>query len=221
VLFFIDPWHIEEIRAFHEKNDDLSNAIVKRSTGGRYSDLSGVFLQMMSVVDRKFTEQSQQLAGVLLVKGDYLNPPMLSRGDQPECEMMRQTIPFSNPKEMEFSIGMRSSFIRQCMHEWESTRGFARDVENTYPSRNIRYFVASSLGQSTHLRRAQAEEGFDDAFMGEDPDAQFNVGGSSSSSSYSSSDAWDYDEQVLESAARPEHVIDPVFWCLKRKGIKF
>ena len=221
VLFFIDPWHIEEIRAFHEKNDDLSNAIVKRSTGGRYSDLSGVFLQMMSVVDRKFTEQSEQLAGVLLVKGDYLNPPMLSRGDQPECEMMRQTIPFSNPKEMEFSIGMRSSFIRQCMHEWESTRGFAREVEGKYPSHNIRYFVASSLGQSTHLRRAQAENDYDDDFMGEDPDAQFNVGGGSSNSSYSSSDAWDYDEQVLESAARPEHVIDPVFWCLKRKGIKF
>lgn len=221
VLFFIDPWHIEEVRTFHEKNGDLSNAIVKRSTGGRYSDLSGVFLQMMNVVDRKFTTDSQQLAAVLLVKGDYLNPPMLSRGDQPECEMMQRSIPFSNPQEMEFSLGMRSSFIRQCMHEWESTRSFAREVENKYSAHNTRYFVASSLGQSTHLRHATTEEAYSDMYDSEDPDAQFNVGGSVSHSSSSSGGAWDYDEQVLESAARPEHVIDPIFWCLKRKGIKF
>ena len=32
---------------------------------------------------------------------------------------------------------------------------------------------------------------------------------------------WDYGEQVLETPARPMNVIDPILWCLKRKGIRF
>ncbi len=53
----------------------------------------------------------------------------------------------------------------------------------------------------------------------EDPDAQFSVGGSSKKQD--SSGSWDYGEQVLESPARPMNVIDPILWCLKRKGIQF
>ena len=228
LLYFVDSWHIEEVRAFHRKNDDLSNAIVERSTNGRYSDLSGVFQQMMSAIDRPFTRETGQLAAVLLIKGDYLNPPMLSRGNQPECEMMQKPVSFSDPAEMEFSVGMRSSFIRQCMHEWDSTRAFAREVESKYDARNVRYFVASALGQSTHLRSvrpdaaaAPAEEA--PAPAADNPDAQFSVGSVAPATPAAASDgeAWDYDEQVLESAARPEHVIDPIFWCLKRKGIAF
>lgn len=220
LMFFVDPWHIEEMRTFHKKNNDLSNAIVDRSTGGRYGDLNGIFLQMMSVVDRKFTDESGQLASVLLIKGDYLNPPMLSRGNQPECEMMRQPISFSNPENMEFSISMRSSFIRQCMHEWESTRGFTREVESKYSAHNVRYFVASALGQSTHLRQVSDGDSGSDGYNSEDPNAQFAVNRHTPRHAMYS-DAWDYDEQVLESAARPENVIDPIFWCLKRKGFKF
>ncbi len=219
LLYFIDPWHIEEIRAFHKKNGDLSNAVVERSTNGRYQDMNGVFQQMMNVVDRRFTDEKEQLAGMLLIKGDYLVPPMLSRGNQPECEMMRQPIPFNDPKEMEFSISMRSSFIRQCLLEWESTRGFSRDAETKYSARNIRYFVASALGQSTHLQQEAPDQSAEDAVNDESPDAQFNVGNAAASSS--PGDNWDYDEQVLESAARPENVIDPIFWCLKRKNIAF
>ena len=196
LLFFIDPWHIEEIRTFHQKNNDQSNAIVERSTMGHYTDLGGVFQQMMSVVDREFTEKSGQLAGLLLIKGDYLVPPMLAESDQPECQMMQQPIPFSDPAGMEFSIGMRSSFIRQVIHEYDSTRSFARDVESKYSAHNTRYFVASALGQSTHLRQEDDDEA-------------------------SEWDGWDYGEQVLETPARPMNVIDPVLWCLKRKGIRF
>lgn len=224
LLLFIDPWHIEEVRSFHKKNGDASNAIVDRSTKGRYTDLTGVFEQMLSTVDRKFTKESGQLAGVLLIKGDYLNPPMLARGNQPECEMMQKAVSFNNAAEMEFSVSMRSSFIRQCLYEWESTRVFARDVEGKYSAHNIRYFVASALGQSTYLKQADSEEiHTDDAPDSENPDAQFAVGGGSSvSKADTSSDGkWSGDEQMLESAARPEHVIDPIFWCMKRRGIDF
>ena len=216
LLFFIDPWHIEEIRMQHEKNNDHTTKLVRFATGDRYLDMGGVFTQMMGIVDRKFTEESKQLAGVLLVKGDYLDPPMLARGSQPECQMMQQPIPFHNPAEMEFSIGMRSSFIRQCMHEWESTRVFAREVENKYNANSIRYFVTSALGHSTVLRQAATGEDIDDYDM-DDPDAQFGVG----SSSEAASDAWTYGEQVLSTKAIPENVIDPIFWCLRRKGIQF
>ena len=157
------------------------------------------------------------LAGMMLIKGDYLDPPMLEQGDQPECQMMRQPIPFNDPKEMEFSIGLRSSFIRQCLHEWDSTRSFARDVESKFPAHNIRYFVSSALGQSTHLRQEANADIVVHNENSDDPDSQFNVKGSKSSSS----DSWNYGEQVLESPARPMHVIDAVFWCLKRKGIPF
>ena len=227
LLYFVDPWHIEEVRAYHKRNDDLSNAIVDRSTNGRYNDLTGVFQQMMNAVDRNFTSDKDQLAGILLIKGDYLNPPMLARGNQPECEMMQKPISFSDPAEMEFSIGIRSSFIRQCMQEWESTRTFAREVESKYSAHNIRYFVASALGQSTHLRQKQtvtsSSNETNSTLSNDNPDAQFNVENKAPArrSSMASTEEWDYDEQVLESAARPEHVIDPIFWCLKRKGIKF
>lgn len=217
LLFFIDPWHIEEIRIFHKRNNDPSNTIVERSTKGRYTSLSGVFQQMMSTVDREFTEKSGQLAGMLLIKGDYLDPPMLAQGVQPECQMMREPIPFNDPEAMGFSIGMRSSFIRQCLHEWDGTRSFARDVESKYPAHNIRYFVSSALGQSTHLRQDTDTDADFDAENHDDPNAQFSVGGGAAASSA----AWNYGEQVLESPARPMNVIDPVFWCLKRKGIRF
>lgn len=214
VLFFVDPWHIENIRQYHELNKDQCNDIVNRSVMGRYDDLSGVFHQMMSVATKDFVEESGQLAAVLLVKGDYLNPPMLSQGDQPECQMMQQPLPFNRPEELEFAMSMRSSFIRQLMHEWESTRSFSREVEGRYSAHNTRYFVSSSLGQSTHLRRSQSDERYDM----EDPSTQFSINGASASST---SADWTYDEQVLESPARPEHVIDPIFWCLNRKGVKF
>ena len=221
LLFFIDPWHIEEVRNIHKKANDLSNAVVEHSTHGQYTDLSGVFQQMMSTVDLEFTGKSGQLAGILLIKGDYLNPPMLSQGSQPECQMMRQPIPFSNPKEMEFSIGMRSSFIRQCLYEWNSTRSFARDVESKYNARNIRYFVASALGQSTHLRGSDfGEDRRSDEVNREDPNSQFGVGPGPGPQQSSAGD-WDYGEQVLEAPARPANVIDPILWCLKRKGIEF
>ena len=192
--------------------------VVERCTKGKTTDLSGVFQQMMATVDREFTKKSGQLAGMMLVKGDYLDPPMLSQGSQPECQMMRQPIPFNDPKEMEFSIGMRSSFIRQCLHEWESTRVFAREVENVYPANNIRYFVSSSLGQSTHFRQENGPANGSGADGSEDPNAQFTVGNSVSNASFG---AWDYGEQILESPASPLNVIDPVFWCLERKGIRF
>jgi len=195
LLFFIDPWHIEEVRTAHKRLGDQTNAIVDRSTQGKYTDLSGIFQQMLSTVDRTFTEQSGQLAGLLLIKGDYLLPPMLSDGDNPEFQMMQQPIPFNDPEEMEFALGMRSSFIRQCLHEWDSTRIMARDIESKYAASNTRYFISSALGQSTHLR--QTDDGDDDPGF------------------------WDYDEQVLESPARPMNVIDPILWCLKRKGINF
>ena len=217
LMFFIDPWHIEEMRAFHRKNDDLSNAIVERSTMGRYVDLNGVFQQMMSNVDRQFTEDSGQLAAMMLIKGDYLNPPMLDQGSQPECQMMQQPIPFNDPEDMEFHIGMRSSFIRQCLHEWDGTRSFARDVESKYSAHNTRYFVSSALGQSTHLRQKDAGENVNVSYK-ENPDDQFAM---ESGGAASSDGSWDYGEQVLESPARPMHVIDPVLWCLKRKGIRF
>ena len=216
LLFFIDPWHIEEVRAMHMKNNDPSNIVVKRHAMTGYTDLNGVFQQMMSSVDREFTEKTGQLAGMLLIKGDYLDPPMLAQGNQPECQMMAQPIPFDKAEEMEFSIGMRSSFIRQCLHEWDSTRSFARDVESRYPAHNIRYFVSSALGQSTHLRQENSGDWEEDGQ--ESPDSQFNV---SSTKDTSDSGRWDYGEQVLESPARPMNVIDPVLWCLKRKGIKF
>jgi len=218
LLFFVDPWHIEEIRAIHRKNNDATNIVVERCTEGTYADLNGVFQQMMSSVDREFTEESGQLAGVLLIKGDYLDPPMLAQGSQPECQMMRQPIPFNNPDEMEFSIGMRSSFIRQCIHEWDSTRSFAREVESKYSAHNTRYFVSSALGQSTHLRHEGSGSDDSDTQDQESPDAQFSVGRNTASKS---SDGWDYGEQVLEAPARPMNVIDPVFWCMKRKGIQF
>ncbi len=219
ILFFIDPWHIEEIRAYHKKANDSSNLIVDRSTNGRYQDLNGVFQQMLNLVDSKFTQEREQLAGMLLIKGDYLNPPMLSRGNQPECEMMQRPIPFSNAKEMEFSLSMRSSFIRQCLYEWESTRGFAREVESKYSAKSIRYFVASALGQSTHLKQNNSSHIRSSVPNPENPDDQFSIPGSASTES--SAEKWDFDEQILESAAHPENVVDPIFWCLKRKGVEF
>ena len=219
LLFFIDPWHIEEVRAYHKKNGDASNAIVDRATKGRYSDLTGVFQQMMNNVDRSFTRESDQLAGILLVKGDYLNPPMLSRGNQPECEMMQRPIPFNNAEEMEFSISMRSSLIRQYLFEWDSTRNFSREVESKYSAHNIRYFVASALGQSTYLQQEEEIPEVSESMDPDNPDAQFAVGRSAAAAD--SGAKWDGGEQVLESAARPENVIDPIFWCMKRKGIEF
>ena len=221
LIFFIDPWHIEEMRLFHQKNEDPSNDIVNFSTNGLYTDMNGVFQQMMNVIDRRFTDENDQLAAVLLVKGDYLNPPMLSRdSSQPEFEMMRQPIAFSKPDEMEFTIGMRSSFIRQCMLEWESTRSFSRDVEGKYSAHNTRYFVASALGQSTYLRRS-GDDTYDSggADNEDDPNAQFSLGSTGGGDSFPDK-RWNYEEQVLETAARPENVIDPIFWCMKRKGVK-
>ena len=218
LMYFIDPWHIEEMRAYHKKSGDLSGDIVERSTMGRYTDLSGIFQQMLSSVDRQFTQESGQLASLMLIKGDYLNPPMLAQGSQPECQMMRRPIPFSDPEEMEFSIGMRSSFIRQCLHEWDSTRSFVRDVESKYSAHNTRYFVSSALGQSTHLRQRDPGEGGHDESGRENPDAQFAMSGGAANQS---SDNWNYGEQVLESPARPMNVIDPILWCLKRRGIQF
>lgn len=220
VLFFIDPWHIEEIRLFHEKNQDACNDIVNRTVKGQFADLGGVFNEMMRVVDKKFAEESGQMAGVLLVKGDYLNPPMLSQGEQPECQMMSMPLPFNKPEAMEFEISMRSSFIRQLMHEWESTRSFSREVESKYSAHNTRYFVSSSLGQSTHLQHVKSDNKLDDRIDVLDPDAQFSISGASASSG-DAADDWEYGEQVLESPAHPEHVIDPIFWCLHRKGVKF
>ena len=220
ILFFVDPWHIEEIRAAHKESGDLSNDIVERSTMGSFTDLTGVFQQMLNVVERSFTEKSGQLAGVLLIKGDYLIPPMLAQSSLPECQMMQQAIPFNNPEEMEFTLGMRSSFVRQCMYEWESTRTFARDVESRYSARNTRYFVSSALGQSTHLRRTDFEEEEESPRDAEDPSAQFSVPGGSVGRA-ADNEPWNYSAQVLESPARPMNVIDPILWCLKRKGIRF
>lgn len=218
VLFFVDPWHIAEVRNFHRQNNDQSNQIVERSTAGGYNNLNGIFLQMMNVIDRQFVKRENQLAGVMLVKGDYLNPPMLSGGNQPECEMMRHAVPFHNPDAMEFSIALRSSFVRQCMYEWETTRELAREIESVYSANNTRFFVSSSLGQSTHLRHAPVSRDDAPGAPDDDPDAQFAINRNPGEASRSS-EAWNYDEQVLESAARPEHVIDPIFWCLQRKGI--
>lgn len=217
LLFFIDPWYIDEIRAAHRLNNDPSNTVVERSTMDRYNELNGVFQQMMCVVDREFTQKSGQLAGILLTKGDYLDPPMLAEGDQPECQMMSMPISFGNPKDMEFSISMRSSFIRQCMHEWSSTRGFAREVESKYSARDIRYFISSALGQSTHLRQEETPEEMPGTEDPEDPGAQFSVKGGTAGSP---SGRWDYGEQVMEAPAHPINVIDPLFWCMHRKGIR-
>lgn len=221
VLFFVDPWHIEEIRNSHRSSNDLSNQIVERSTSGNYSSMSGIFLQMFSVIDRSFVMKKDQLAGIMLVKGDYLIPPMLNAGNQPECEMMRHHIPFNKPDEMEFSIGMRSSFVRQCMNEWESAREFSREVESVYPAGNTRYFVCSALGQSTHLRQSDPSVSDSKEMDMDNPDAQFSIGSASPDIKEENVPDWNYGEQVLEAAARSENVIDPIFWCLKRKGIAF
>lgn len=145
---------------------------------------------------------------------------MLAGESQPECQMMSQPIPFNNPEEMEFAIGMRSSFIRQCLHEWDNTRIFAREVESKFSARNIRYFVSSALGQSTHLRRHtdrwDDEDTLDETM--EDPSAQFSM---DSERDLRVSGPAAYEEQVLESPARPMNVIDPIFWCLKRRGVDF
>lgn len=213
LLFFIDPWHIEEVRKYHIDNNDPSNAIVERSTHGQYQDLDGIFLQMLNKVDHKSASASGQLVGMLLVKGDYLDPPMLAEGSQPECVMMKQPISFSDPEAMEFSLGMRSSFIRQCIYEWGNTRGLARQVESKYSAHNVRYFVTSALGQSTILRGSGESQDEDDPFA--DPDDLFGMGDSSAAGD------WNYDEQKLAAPPRPEHVIAPILWCLKRKGVKF
>lgn len=218
ILFFIDPWHIEEVRARHRQLNDASNDVVERSTGGKYTDLNGVFEQMMSCVDSEFVVKREQLAGVLLVKGDYLDPPMLSQGDQPECQMMSRPISFNDPGLMELSMGMRSSFIRQCLNEWDSTRVFARNVESIYPAHNTRYFVCSALGQSTHLRQGGAVQETR-AALDDNPDEQFSM--EDSTPAASSSGSWNYGEQVLEAPAHAVNVIDPVFWCLNRKKIPF
>ena len=211
LLFFVDPWHISEVRAFHARQQDETVPLVEQSTGGKYNSLNGVFLQMMNNIDSRFTTQRGQMAGILLVKGDYLNPPMLSHGSQPECQMMRHPVSYNNPEQMEFDLGMRSSFVRQCLNEWADTRAFVRDVEGKYPAANTRYFVVSALGKSTHLR---SREDASAQGMPQEPDAQFGLGGSSSA-------AWNYGEQVLDTAAIPEHVIDPIFWCLMRLNIEF
>lgn len=218
LLFFIDPWHIEEIRKYHIDNNDPSNAIVERANHGQYQDLDGIFLQMLNGVDKKSVAASGQLAGMLLIKGDYLDPPMLSQDSQPECVMMQQPISFSDPEAMEFSMGLRSSFIRQCIYMWKSTCNLARQVESKYSAHNIRYFVASALGQSTILRGAENQKRSNGENSFEDPDDQFGMGDTSDTSD---SGDWNYDEQKLASEPRPEHVIDPILWCLKRKGVKF
>lgn len=218
LLFFIDPWHIEEIRKYHIDNNDPSNAIVERSTHGQYQDLDGIFLQMLNKVDRKSVSASGQLAGMLLVKGDYLDPPMLSQDSLPECVMMQQPISFSDPEAMEFSLGLRSSFIRQCIYMWTSTCSLARQVESKYSAHNVRYFVTSALGQSTILRGVENPKRSNKNNSIEDPDDQFGMGDSSDTIS---SEDWNYDEQKLAAPPRPEHVIDPILWCLKRKGVKF
>ncbi len=220
VLFFIDPWHIEEIFWLHEKNQDACNEVVKQAVRGQFADLGGVFGEMMSVVDKGLTEESGQLAGVLLVKGDYLNPPMLSQGEQPECQMMKAPLTFNKPETLEFEISMRSSFIRQLMREWESTRRFSGEVESKYLSHNTRYFISTSLGQSTHLRHVKNDDKPSEHIDVLDPDAQFSISGASPASRDEAGN-WKYGEQVLESPAHPEHVIDPIFWCLHRKGVKF
>ena len=142
---------------------------------------------------------------------------MLSRGSQPECQMMRHPVTFSDPDAMEFEIGMRSSFVRQCLNEWTDSRVFVRNVENLYPANNTRYFVVSSLGKSTQLRvKNREQEVQNDAFASE-PDAQFGVSGADQRDSAD----WNYDEQMLDAVPQPENVIDPILWCLKRRGIQF
>lgn len=220
VLFFVDPWHIEEIRTFHERNNDQCNEIVMRTTGGRYTDLNGVFGQMLGVVDSSFADKSGQLAGVLLVKGDYLNPPMLTSNAQPECQMMQRPVSFSNSEKMEFELALRSSFVRQLMQEWESTRSFSREVEGKYSAHNTRYFVSSALGQSTILHRGTVDAIKSESKGRENPDVQFGVD-IGAANAVDSSETWDYDEQGLGFVAVPNHVIDPIFWCLKRRGVKF
>lgn len=122
---------------------------------------------------------------------------------------------------MEFSIGMRSSFVRQCMNEWESAREFSREVESVYPAGNTRYFVCSALGQSTHLRQSDPSVSDSKEMDMDNPDAQFSIGSASPDIKEENVPDWNYGEQVLEAAARSENVIDPIFWCLKRKGIAF
>ena len=217
ILFFIDPWHISEVRAFHAQAQDATVPLVEHSTGGRYNSINGIFQQIMDNVDKRFTLQSNQLAGILLVKGDYLNPPMLSRGSQPECQMMRHPVTFSDPDAMEFEIGMRSSFVRQCLNEWTDSRVFVRNVENLYPANNTRYFVVSSLGKSTQLRVKNREQDVQNDAFASEPDAQFGVSGADQRDSAD----WNYDEQMLDAVPQPENVIDPILWCLKRRGIQF
>ncbi len=217
ILFFVDPWHISDVRAFHAKAQDATMPLVEQSTGGKYNSINGIFQQIMDNIDRRFTEQRQQLAGVMLVKGDYLNIPMLSRGSQPECQMMRHPISYSRPDEMEFDMGMRSSFVRQCLNEWSETRVFVRNVESLYSAHNTRYFVVSALGKSTQLRTHESHVSEPTNANLSEPDSQFNPPSGQTQPIQAN---WNYDEQVLDTAPAPENIIDPVFWCLNRKGIK-
>ncbi len=217
MLFFVDPWHISEVRSFHAQAQDATVPLVDQSTSGKYQSLNGIFLQMMDCVDRRFIYERDQLAAVMLVKGDYLNPPMLSKGAQPECQMMSHPVSFGDVTQMEFDLGMRSSFVRQCLNEWSDTCAFVHDLEGKYSAPNTRYFVVSALGKSTHLKSRTDNGGSGFAQDFNDPGAQFSVG----SAAQPSVGKWNYDEQVLDSAAQPENVIDPVFWCLSRRNVKF
>ncbi len=212
LLFFVDPWHIQELRQAHRDLEDFdTNQVVDQAVGDRVLNLDGIFNQMLSSVDQEFTSDRKQLAAVLLIKGDYLIPSMLEDGDDPQCSMMRQGIDFLNPDQMEFAIGMRSAFIRQCLNEWGSTRAFVRNLEGKYAPSNVRYFTASALGHSTRLRHSAEHRS---AQTNAAEDDQFGVSGATGAST-----AWNSNEQVLEAPPAPRHVIDPVYWCLKRRGV--
>ena len=72
--------------------------------------------------------------------------------------------------------------------------------------------------QKTEHSDSGAERSMPDA---ENPDAQFAIDDTPAAEPAGYGEKWSGDEQILEAAARPEHVIDPIFWCMRRKGIAF
>lgn len=93
-------------------------------------------------------------------------------------------------------------------------------MEGRYKASDIRYFVATALGQSTHLRKDPKPERQMEMMADEDdPNEQFTINGASAPVAVAEDEGWDYGEQVMEAAAKPEHVIDPILWCLKRNGV--
>ena len=178
------------------------------TTHGTYEEIANVFDEMLEVLNDKYDDNrliTDKYIAVILVKGDYLNPPMLEEGSEPECEMMRAEANFAGTRDFELEIGLRSSFVRQYMNEWHSTREIVHKVESRFAPQNIRYFVSSALGQSTRPRMTVNEA---DIFnmgtgaAGDDPAADFNAG-----------------DQLLLRQASPKHVIDPVCWYLLKNKL--